>query len=62
MLHAWFLKIILLSYDFFMQLLLDILGKSTNKIFYHVTQKTLFYPNFMFFWIDCSRDDEVLKS
>ena len=29
---------------------------------YHITQKTLFDPNFrLFFWMQCSQNDEVLK-
>ena len=62
MLYAWFLKIMLLGDDvFLLQLLLGMLQSLHIK--YHVTWKTLFDPNFLlFFWIECSQNNEVLKS
>ena len=58
MLDAWFLKIILLGYNFFVAAIIRYVAKV-----YIITQKSLFDPNLMLlFWIEYSEDDEVLKS
>ena len=58
MLDAWFLKIILLGYNFFVTAIIRYVAKV-----YIITQKSLFDPNLMLlFWIEYSEDDEVLKS
>ena len=58
MLDAWFLKIILLGYNFFVAAIIRYVAKV-----YIINQKSLFDPNLMLlFWIEYSEDDEVLKS
>ena len=58
MLDAWFLKIILLGYNFFVAAIIRYAAKV-----YIINQKSLFDPNLMLlFWIEYSEDDEVLKS
>ena len=60
MLYAWFLKGNLLDYDFFQ--LYQVCSQRLH-IKYHITQKTLFDPNFrLFFGMQFSQNDEVLKS
>ena len=55
---TWFLKIILLGYDIFVAAIIRCVAKV-----YIITRKTLFCPIFMlFFCIECSENDEVLKS